>query len=148
MKTTFACAAVLWALVVAAPSWAQAPGPLNAITDVPGIEVGQYTESVATGGMTGTTVIVTRGGATGGVSQRGGAPGTRETDMLKPEKVVEGVRAPSRWAAAALAPSPRPTASCSARRAGHQDAHRPGQRIPSCQHSHPVRPGRCAPFTF
>ena len=65
------------ALVVgSAPSWAQAPGPLNAITDVPGIEVGQYTQSVATGGMTGTTVIVARGGATGGVSQRGGAPGT------------------------------------------------------------------------
>ena len=79
------------ALALAPASWAQAPGPLNAITDVPGIEVGQHTVTNGAGGMTGTTVVLTRSGATGGVSQRGGAPGTRETDMLKPEKLVDKV---------------------------------------------------------
>ncbi len=38
--------------------------------------------------MTGTTAIIARGGATAGVTQRGGAPGTRETDLLKSEKAV------------------------------------------------------------
>jgi L-aminopeptidase/D-esterase-like protein len=148
MKTTFACAAVLWALVVAAPSWAQAPGPLNAITDVPGIEVGQYTESVATGGMTGTTVIVSRGGATGGVSQRGGAPGTRETDMLKPEKVVEKVHAVSLSGGSAygLAAADGVMQCLDAQGIGTPVA--PGQRIPFVPAAILFDPGRCAPFTF
>ncbi|HSW23453.1 MAG TPA: P1 family peptidase, partial [Burkholderiaceae bacterium] len=66
----------------------QTPGLKNAITDVPGIEVGHYTASSGTGGMTGTTAIIARGGATAGVTQRGGAPGTRETDILKSEKAL------------------------------------------------------------
>src|SRR2546430_1600239 len=92
--SNYACAAAVFTLVSVSASWAQTPGPLNAITDVPGIEVGQYTSTDATsGGGTGTTVVVSRAGAVGGVSQRGGAPGTRETDLLRPENLVEKVNA-------------------------------------------------------
>jgi L-aminopeptidase/D-esterase-like protein len=62
----------------------------NAITDVPGIEVGQAQDSDA---LTGVTVILCRKGAVGGVDQRGGAPGTRETDLLNPINLVEKVHA-------------------------------------------------------
>lgn len=82
-------------LGVAAIGWSAGPGPNNAITDVPGIEVGQYTSpaSSATGAATGTTVILARQGAVGGVSQRGGSPGTRETNLLDPVNRVEIVNA-------------------------------------------------------
>lgn len=53
----------------------------NAITDVPGIEVGQATDEQA---LTGCTVILCRPGAVVGVSVRGGGPGTRETDLCRP----------------------------------------------------------------
>src|SRR5206468_6589282 len=93
-SSSYACAAAVFTLFSVSVSWAQTPGPLNAITDVPGIEVGQYTSTDATsGGGTGTTVVVSRAGAVGGVSQRGGAPGTRETDLLRPENLVEKVNA-------------------------------------------------------
>src|SRR5207247_1439050 len=93
-SSSYACAAAVFTLFSVSASWAQTPGPLNAITDVPGIEVGQYTSTDATsGGGTGTTVVVSRAGAVGGVSQRGGAPGTRETDLLRPENLVEKVNA-------------------------------------------------------
>lgn len=62
----------------------------NAITDVPGIEVGQAQDLDA---LTGVTVILCRKGAVGGVDQRGGAPGTRETDLLNPLNLVEKVHA-------------------------------------------------------
>jgi L-aminopeptidase/D-esterase-like protein len=62
----------------------------NSITDVPGIEVGQAQDLDA---LTGVTVIVCRKGAVGGVDQRGGAPGTRETDLLNPINLVEKVHA-------------------------------------------------------
>src|SRR5467141_948780 len=91
---SYACAAAVFTLFLVSASWAQTPGPLNAITDVPGVEVGQYTSTDTTsGGGTGTTVVVARAGAVGGVSQRGGAPGTRETDLLRPENLVEKVNA-------------------------------------------------------
>ena len=57
----------------------------DAITDVPGIEVGHAQDLEAT---TGCTVILCRSGATTGVSVHGGAPATRETDCLRPENVV------------------------------------------------------------
>jgi len=61
------------------------------ITQVPGIRVGHFT---LPGGLTGCTVVLADGdGATGGVSQRGGAPGTRETDLLDPGNLVERVNA-------------------------------------------------------
>jgi len=74
---------------IAPLAWAQVPGPNNAITDVPGIKVGHFTKAP----ITGTTVVVAPAGTAGGVAQRGGAPGTRETDLLKPENMVQIVNA-------------------------------------------------------
>ena len=62
----------------------------HAITDVPGIEVGQAQNHEA---LTGCTVILCRQGAVAGVDVRGGAPGTRETDLLNPINLVEKVHA-------------------------------------------------------
>ena len=62
----------------------------NAITDVQGIEVGHYTDLEA---VTGCTVVLCRDGALGGVDVRGGAPGTRETDLLRPMALVQKVHA-------------------------------------------------------
>ncbi len=93
-SSSFASAAAVFTLFSVSASWAQTPGPLNAITDVPGIEVGHFplpsSDPTSPPPITGT---VSRAGAVGGVSQRGGAPGTRETDLLRPENLVEKVNA-------------------------------------------------------
>ena len=68
------------------------PGPTNTLTDVPGLKVGHY-HRFGDGYRTGTTVILTENGATGGYSQQGGAPGSRETDLLKPGGLETGVHA-------------------------------------------------------
>src|SRR5215510_12491319 len=62
----------------------------NTITDVRGIEVGHAQDDEA---LTGCTVILCRKGAVAGVDVRGGAPGTRETDLLNPVNLVEKVYA-------------------------------------------------------
>jgi L-aminopeptidase/D-esterase-like protein len=62
----------------------------NTITDVPGIEVGQAQDEDS---LTGCTVVLCRKGAVAGVDVRGGAPGTRETDLLDPVNLVEKVHA-------------------------------------------------------
>jgi L-aminopeptidase/D-esterase-like protein len=62
----------------------------NAITNVRGIEVGHAQDNDA---LTGCTVILCRKGAVAGVDVRGGAPGTRETDLLNPVNLVEKVHA-------------------------------------------------------
>lgn len=62
----------------------------NAITDVPGIAVGHAQNEQA---LTGCTVILCPEGTTAGVDQRGGAPGTRETDLLHPMHLVNHVDA-------------------------------------------------------
>src|SRR5512136_2137145 len=62
----------------------------NTITDVMGIRVGHAQNDEA---LTGCTVIICEDGAVGGVDQRGGAPGTRETDLLRTEHLVEKVHA-------------------------------------------------------
>ena len=62
----------------------------NAITDVRGIEVGHAQNVEA---LTGCTVILCRKGAVAGVDVRGGAPGTRETDLLNPVNLVQKVHA-------------------------------------------------------
>ncbi|WP_319522937.1 P1 family peptidase [uncultured Desulfosarcina sp.] len=67
-----------------------ATGAHNALTDVPGIRVGSYTDAQA---ASGTTVVICPDGAVGGVDVRGAAPGTRETDLLAPENLVEKVNA-------------------------------------------------------
>ena len=60
----------------------------NSITDIQGILVGQAQNLEA---LTGCTVILCEDGAVGGVDQRGGAPGTRETDLLRPMHLVDNV---------------------------------------------------------
>lgn len=60
------------------------------ITDIKGIKVG-HAQSIE--GMTGCTVVICEEGATGGVDVRGSAPGTRETDLFKAEKMVDKVHA-------------------------------------------------------
>ena len=66
------------------------PGPHDDITDVPGIEVGHYTDRKR---ATGCTVILARDGARPGVFQPGGAPGTLDTDLAAPENAVQDVHA-------------------------------------------------------
>lgn len=64
----------------------------GSITDVPGVRVGHVT-SRQRGWRTGTTVVLTAAGAVGGVDVRGGGPGTHETDLLRPENLVQHVHA-------------------------------------------------------
>ena len=60
----------------------------NAITDVAGIRVGHSTNLEA---ATGCTVILCPQGAVAGVDVRGSAPGTRETDLLRPGTLVQEI---------------------------------------------------------
>lgn len=62
----------------------------DTITDVPGIKVG-HNQNMEAG--TGCTVIICEKGATTGVDVRGGAPGTRETDLLNPVNLIEKAHA-------------------------------------------------------
>ena len=62
----------------------------NSITDVTGIRVG-HAQNWEAG--TGCTVIIIEKGAVAGVDVRGGAPGTRETDLLDPVNMVQKVHA-------------------------------------------------------
>ncbi len=59
-------------------------------TDIEGVEVGHAQNLTA---ATGCTVIVCKDGAAAGVDVRGGAPGTRETDLLDPVNLVEKIHA-------------------------------------------------------
>src|SRR4051812_6118738 len=65
-----------------------APGPRNLITDVPGLLVGQAEDREA---ITGTTVLIAEQPAVAAVDVRGGAPGTRETELLDPAALIERV---------------------------------------------------------
>jgi L-aminopeptidase/D-esterase-like protein len=71
---------------VPALAFAQSKG----LTEVPGLKVGHFTLAEK---PTGCTVILAADGAVGGVDVRGGAPGTRETDLLEPRNMVEKVHA-------------------------------------------------------
>lgn len=66
------------------------PGPRNLITDVSGLPVGQAEDSVA---MTGTTIVLCEASAVASVDVRGGAPGSRETELLGPATLVDRVDA-------------------------------------------------------
>jgi len=66
------------------------------ITDVAGIQVGHHHRvdddaALGSGWATGTTVVLTPPGTVGAVDSRGGAPGTRETDLLDPSNSVRHV---------------------------------------------------------
>ncbi len=65
-------------------------GPRDAITDVPGIRVGHWTDRRR---ATGCTVIRCEESTFVAVDARGGAPGTRETDALSPANVVRRAHA-------------------------------------------------------
>lgn len=69
---------------------AAAPGPRNLITDVPGLKVGQAHDEAA---RTGVSVILPDDRAVAACDVRGGGPGTRETDALAPENLVDAVDA-------------------------------------------------------
>lgn len=60
------------------------------LTDIEGIEVGHAQNLTA---ATGCTVVICKNGAAAGVDVRGGAPGTRETDLLDPVNLVEKIHA-------------------------------------------------------
>ncbi len=66
------------------------PGPRNLITDIAGLRVGNAEDHAI---KTGSTVLVGDASFTCGVSVMGGAPGTRETDLLAPDKSVQEVDA-------------------------------------------------------
>src|SRR6187402_3214388 len=66
------------------------PGPRNLITDVAGLRVGNAADIRL---KSGTTVVVCDEPAVAGVQVLGGAPGTRETDLLEPHNSVETVNA-------------------------------------------------------
>ncbi len=53
-----------------------------------GFYIGHYEDQ-----FTGVTVVLSPKGAMGGCDCRGGAPGTRETDLLRPEKMMDSVNA-------------------------------------------------------
>jgi L-aminopeptidase/D-esterase-like protein len=102
LRTCALCAALTAALggaavvvaqgrAAATPAPAAARATVKGITAVSGISVGHHTLAER---PTGCTVILVDGeGAVGGVAQRGGAPGTRETDLLDPQNMVDRVNA-------------------------------------------------------
>ena len=62
----------------------------DAITDIPGIRIGHWSDRRA---ITGCTVVLPDQPAVAGIDVRGGAPGTRETDLLRPGMLVQHVHA-------------------------------------------------------
>lgn len=66
------------------------PGPGNSLSDVAGLSIGCAEDQIA---LTGVTVIVAEARAVCGADIRGGGPGTRETDALAPENLVDAVDA-------------------------------------------------------
>jgi L-aminopeptidase/D-esterase-like protein len=65
-------------------------GPKNLITDIPRIKVGNAQDMVLNSGS---TVVLMDAPFTASVHVMGGAPGTRETDLLAPDKAVAAVNA-------------------------------------------------------
>ena len=65
-------------------------GPHNALTDVAGILVGNYTDTEAVSGV---TVVLCPMGAVAGVDVRGSGPCTRETDLLSPQNLIQKIQA-------------------------------------------------------
>lgn len=68
------------------------PSEAGHLCDVEGVRVGHHARASATW-RTGTTVVLLPEGTVGGVDVRGGAPGTRETDLLAPDALMNRVDA-------------------------------------------------------
>ena len=66
------------------------PGPRNLITDVTGLQVGQAHDALLRSGV---TVLTAERPMRAGVHVMGGAPGTRETELLAPDRLVQEVDA-------------------------------------------------------
>ncbi|MCC1492798.1 P1 family peptidase [Cognatishimia sp. F0-27] len=66
------------------------PGPRNLITDIAGLRVGNAADAALKSGV---TVLTADAPFTASVAVQGGAPGTRETDLLAPDKTAPGVDA-------------------------------------------------------
>ena len=66
------------------------PGPRNLITDVPGLRIGNAHDKAL---RSGTTVLTADQPFSAGVHVMGGSPGTRETDLLAPDRMVQAVDA-------------------------------------------------------
>lgn len=66
--------------------------PFGSILDVTGVGIGHH-QRTGRGWQTGTTVVTVAAGATPGVDVRGGGPGTRETDALRPENLIRRIHA-------------------------------------------------------
>lgn len=90
MKSVIVLVVLMWL----APAWAApdtGPGAASGgLTDVAGIKLGHYTLNQR---PTGCTVVLIEDGAVAGVDVRGSAPGTRETDLLRPTGLVDQVHA-------------------------------------------------------
>ena len=82
--------------IASMPTWTPlSPGspmtePTLTLRDVRGLRVGHATNESA---VTGCTVVLATDGAVAGVDVRGAAPGTRETDLLRPGSLVERIHA-------------------------------------------------------
>ena len=63
----------------------------QSLTALPGVRVGHWTNQLARTGCT--VILLPKGGAVASVEVRGGAPGTRETALLEPEKSVKQIHA-------------------------------------------------------
>jgi L-aminopeptidase/D-esterase-like protein len=85
-----AVAAALSATFATLDAQSQDGAANRTLTAVAGLKVGHHTLSER---PTGCTAVIVDGDAVGGVSQRGGAPGTRETDLLRAENLVDRVNA-------------------------------------------------------
>ena len=68
----------------------RSPSKNNTITAISGLKVGHATNEKA---RTGCTVILCESGAIAGVDVRGSAPGTRETDAIRPGGLVQEAHA-------------------------------------------------------
>lgn len=101
------------------------PGPRNLITDVAGLRVGQAEDERV---RTGVTVIVIDDRAVCACDVRGGGPGTRETDALRPDTLVDAVDAVvlSGGSVYGLAAADGVTAVLGARQQGFRLATTPG----------------------
>lgn len=91
MKTSLVAATAVALASATAPLAQQRAATPGTLTAVEGIRVGHHTLAERPTGCT--VVLIDGAGAVGGVSQRGSAPGTRETDLLDPLNMVERVNA-------------------------------------------------------